>query len=74
MGAANVSLLGEWLGLADIPEGRTLESLETRFETRDKNAFLRFVRKALTWMPEQRATAKELLQDPWLLGSHKVGS
>ncbi|EFE38971.1 hypothetical protein TRV_06334 [Trichophyton verrucosum HKI 0517] len=74
MGAANVGLLGEWLGLADIPEGRTLESLETRLETRDKNAFLRFVRKALTWMPEQRATAKELLQDPWLLGSHKVGS
>ncbi|EZG08045.1 CMGC/SRPK protein kinase [Trichophyton rubrum CBS 735.88] len=65
---------GEWLGLADIPEGRTLESLETRLETRDKDAFLRFVRKALTWMPEQRATAKELLQDPWLLGSHKAGS
>ncbi|KAI1913070.1 hypothetical protein LOZ64_004223 [Ophidiomyces ophidiicola] len=58
--------LGEWLGLAPIPYGRTMESLESRLE--DKSGFLRFIRRALTWLPEDRATAKELLQDPWLGG------
>ncbi|KAI2036432.1 hypothetical protein LOZ05_000670 [Ophidiomyces ophidiicola] len=57
---------GEWLGLAPIPYGRTMESLESRLE--DKSGFLRFIRRALTWLPEDRATAKELLQDPWLGG------
>ncbi|EEQ29995.1 protein kinase domain-containing protein [Microsporum canis CBS 113480] len=62
---------GEWLSPVPIPEGRTLESLETRLE--DKEGFLRFIRRALTWMPEQRATARELLQDPWLLGKTTQG-
>ncbi|KAM5433184.1 hypothetical protein MferCBS31731_007181 [Microsporum ferrugineum] len=55
---------GEWLGLAPIPHGRTIESVEDRLQ--DNKEFLRFIRRTLTWMPEQRATAKELLQDPWL--------
>ncbi|KZF22072.1 serine/threonine-protein kinase [Xylona heveae TC161] len=57
---------GEWLGAAPIPHARTLEALET--ESENKSGFLQFLRKALTWMPEERATAKELLQDPWLTG------
>ncbi|KAJ9360652.1 hypothetical protein DTO027B9_1046 [Paecilomyces variotii] len=56
---------GQWLGLAPIPRDRTLEALETRLE--DKRGFLRFIRRALTWMPEERPTPKELLQDPWLV-------
>ncbi|KAL5335213.1 kinase-like protein [Aspergillus crustosus] len=59
-------IAGNWLGLAPIPEGRTMEALETRLE--DNSAFLRFIRRALTWMPEKRATAKDLLQDPRLTG------
>ncbi|EFE38193.1 protein kinase, putative [Trichophyton verrucosum HKI 0517] len=55
---------GEWLELAPIPEGRTLESVENRLENNEK--FLKFIRRALTWMPEERPTAKELMQDPWL--------
>ncbi|KAL4815680.1 kinase-like domain-containing protein [Aspergillus spinulosporus] len=55
---------GEWLGLAPIPHGRTLEALETRLE--DKSGFLRFIRRTLTWLPENRPTASELLEDPWL--------
>ncbi|KAK2790266.1 hypothetical protein FQN53_000032 [Emmonsiellopsis sp. PD_33] len=57
---------GRWLGFAPILEGRTMEALQTRSE--DKAKFLKFIRRALTWMPEERATAKELLQDPWLMG------
>ncbi|OAX78133.1 CMGC/SRPK protein kinase [Emergomyces africanus] len=57
---------GKWLGLAPIPCNRTMEALATRAE--NKSGFLRFIRRALTWLPEERATAKELLQDPWLTG------
>ncbi|CAP94990.1 Pc21g00930 [Penicillium rubens Wisconsin 54-1255] len=57
---------GKWLGLAPIPCDRTIEALETRLE--DNTGFLRFIRRALTWIPEERATAKEFLQDPWLTG------
>ncbi|XRM38263.1 hypothetical protein ABZX51_001696 [Aspergillus tubingensis] len=57
---------GKWLGLAPIPHDRTMERLESRLS--DKSGFLQFLRKTLTWLPEERATAKELLQDPWLRG------
>ncbi|KAJ5121022.1 uncharacterized protein N7515_008983, partial [Penicillium bovifimosum] len=57
---------GKWLGLAPIPEARTMEALECR--SNDKADFLRFIRRTLTWMPQERATAKELLEDPWLTG------
>lgn len=57
---------GDWLGLAPIPYDRTMEALESRLD--DKSGFLRFIRRTLTWLPESRATAKELLQDPWLTG------
>ncbi|QKX62240.1 uncharacterized protein TRUGW13939_09399 [Talaromyces rugulosus] len=57
---------GNWLSLAPIPDNRTIETLETQLE--NKTEFLRFLRRSLTWMPEKRATAKKLLQDPWLTG------
>lgn len=44
-------------------------SLETRLpslEGEDKIAFLNFVRRMIRWLPEERATAGELLEDPWL--------
>ncbi|KAM0288491.1 hypothetical protein ACHAO9_007137 [Fusarium lateritium] len=55
---------GKWLGLAPIPRNRSLEDLETRLE--DNSGFIAFLRRVLTWMPEDRPTPKELLQDPWL--------
>ncbi|KAK0390670.1 hypothetical protein NLU13_0174 [Sarocladium strictum] len=54
---------GNWLGLAPIPMNRTLERLEDRLE--DNSRFLSFLRRVLTWVPEKRPTARELLQDPW---------
>lgn len=35
-------------------------------EGEDKDLFIKFARRMLKWMPEERATAKELLDDPWL--------
>lgn len=32
----------------------------------DKDLFLKFMRRMLCWLPEDRATAKELKEDPWL--------
>ncbi|MCJ1478352.1 hypothetical protein MMC13_007030 [Lambiella insularis] len=47
-------------------KGSTIESCLTSFTGADKRLFLEFVRRMLRWMPEDRATAAELLQDPWL--------
>ncbi|TFY61232.1 hypothetical protein EVJ58_g4639 [Rhodofomes roseus] len=44
---------------------RSLESLETQLEGEEKAEFLRFMRRMLQWEPEKRATAAELLRDPW---------
>ncbi|KAJ3460099.1 hypothetical protein MRS44_010966 [Fusarium solani] len=48
---------GDWLGLAPIPPNRTLEELETRLK--DPSRFIAFLRRVLTWVPEERPTAKE---------------
>ncbi|KAJ5286359.1 hypothetical protein N7524_001665, partial [Penicillium chrysogenum] len=55
---------GKWKDVVPIPEKGTLESLEGQMDL--PLAFVRFMRRTLTWMPSQRATAKDLLEDPWL--------
>lgn len=61
------SSIGNWRSNIQIPE-QSLENLETRLEADNKMAFLRFLRKALHWLPEERPTARELLLDEWLRG------
>ncbi|RDW64490.1 uncharacterized protein DSM5745_09901 [Aspergillus mulundensis] len=56
---------GHWKG-AQLPH-HTLEEREERLDGDEKSDFLRFLRRMLCWLPEQRATAKELLFDPWLM-------
>ncbi|RBQ75020.1 hypothetical protein FVER14953_12011 [Fusarium verticillioides] len=56
---------GKWKGPAPIPKNRSLQELERKL--RDSSAFIAFLRRVLTWMPENRPTAKALLQDPWLM-------
>ncbi|KAH9841134.1 putative CDK4/6 [Rhodofomes roseus] len=56
---------GNWKAAADIPN-TNLEDAEKKLTGEDKVLFLRFVRKMLKWKPEERASAKELLDDPWL--------
>ncbi|KAJ5569974.1 protein kinase domain protein [Penicillium hispanicum] len=57
---------GNWKEVAPIPD-ITLESLADKVEGEDKEGFLRWIRMALQWNPEDRPTALELLYDEWLL-------
>lgn len=59
--------IGQWRGKVPIPTDLTLESSEENLQGENKEAFLRFVRSMLQWRPEDRKTAKQLLDDPWLL-------
>ncbi|EME78805.1 serine/threonine kinase [Pseudocercospora fijiensis CIRAD86] len=36
---------------------------------KDKELFVQFIRSMLQWKPEDRKTARELLEDPWLNGT-----
>lgn len=38
----------------------------TTLEGNDKDMFIRFIKRMLNWVPEERATARELLDDPWV--------
>ncbi|KAL1848590.1 hypothetical protein Plec18170_007899 [Paecilomyces lecythidis] len=57
---------GNWKGLAPIPD-ITLKSLAKNVQGEDKEGFLRWLRMALQWNPEDRPTALELLYDEWLM-------
>ncbi|KAG6186197.1 hypothetical protein E4U10_005854 [Claviceps purpurea] len=50
-----------------IPESRPLEQRESVLEGEDRDCFLRFMKKMLQWEPEKRSSAKELLEDEWIL-------
>ncbi|KZF26784.1 kinase-like protein [Xylona heveae TC161] len=58
---------GTWKGTAPIPDHCDLDALEERLKGDEKADFLRFLRRMLCWRPEERANAKELLFDPWLM-------
>ncbi|KAI6853107.1 putative splicing factor 3B subunit 3 [Hortaea werneckii] len=52
-------------GSKGVPD-MSFEALLERFEGEDKTAALDFVRCIFHWKPEERSTAKELLQHPFL--------
>ncbi|KGO77686.1 hypothetical protein PITC_071690 [Penicillium italicum] len=64
--ATLIVVSGNWKGAAPVPESN-LEALEERLKGDEKDDFLRFLRRMLCWLPEERASAKELLFDPWLM-------
>ncbi|KAJ5545174.1 kinase domain protein [Penicillium sp. DV-2018c] len=53
-------------GLISNENERGLEKKLTVIEGDEKQIFLNFVSRLLRWRPEDRATAEELLSDPWL--------
>jgi serine/threonine protein kinase len=62
-------LSGNWIAEINITQGLTLETLEENLHGEKKEEFLRFVRCMLQWRPEDRLTAKELLEHPWMRGN-----
>ena len=44
----------------------TLAAEEKVLEGAEKTQFLAFMRRMLQWRPEDRASAKDLMEDPWL--------
>ncbi|KAJ5587279.1 serine/threonine protein kinase [Penicillium hispanicum] len=59
---------GNWRGATGIPS-ISLEKLEGNLQGASQELFLCFMRKMLRWRPEARASARELLSDPWLRSS-----
>ncbi|KAE8361804.1 kinase-like domain-containing protein [Aspergillus caelatus] len=57
---------GDWNSDISVPT-YNLETLEEKLEGNDKGRLLQFMRRMLCWSPDDRATAKELLFDPWLM-------
>ncbi len=51
-----------------IPADVSLEKSVLSLDEDDKRLFLQFIKNMLHWLPEERKTAKELLDDPWLRG------
>jgi serine/threonine-protein kinase SRPK3 len=50
----------------EIPRNFTFENSISKLDGEEKRMFLAFVKRMLTWQPEYRSTAKDLLDDPWL--------
>lgn len=62
----DICILGKWKSNIEIPQGRSLEQSEEFLGGKNKEMFLSFMRGMLQWRPEDRKTAKELIEDPWL--------
>ena len=56
---------GNWKGAVQIPD-TSLESSEEQLNGKNKALFLDLLRKMLQWVPEERQTAKQLLNHSWL--------
>ena len=61
-----IAFIGESKADVPIPQNTSLEYSEEYLDGRDKEELLAFVRSMLRWRPEDRKTAKQLLDDPWL--------
>jgi serine/threonine protein kinase len=63
---ANI-LSGEFLRPRFIPDDSfNLENKASMLELIERKLFINFVKRMLKWLPEECATAKELLDDPYL--------
>ncbi|QGI87658.1 hypothetical protein CEK25_002614 [Fusarium fujikuroi] len=58
--------IGELKDPGRVPSNFSLESTLTCMAGEEKRRFIHFVKRMITWHPEDRSTAKELLADPWL--------
>ncbi|RBR18927.1 uncharacterized protein FIESC28_05849 [Fusarium coffeatum] len=56
------------------PVDFSFEDNITCMEGEEKGKFIRFIKRMLKWDPDERATASELLEDPWLNQNDSVDS
>ena len=57
---------GEYRSPGFVPHGKSFESCIKRIKGKDKELFIDFIKHMLCWLPEERWTAKQLLEHPWL--------
>ncbi|SPO04717.1 uncharacterized protein DNG_07402 [Cephalotrichum gorgonifer] len=62
---------GTWIAATPIPD-QTLDRRETRLEGKEKELLLNLARKILRWLPEERPSAEDLFEDPFL-NQYRVG-
>ncbi|KAJ5212784.1 uncharacterized protein N7498_004430 [Penicillium cinerascens] len=53
-----------------VPSNFSFENSLSKFDGAEKRRFINFVKRMIKWKPEERSTAKELLQDPWLYNDY----
>lgn len=49
-----------------VPTNFNFDTVINNIHGEDKRMFIEFVKRMIKWRPEERSTAKELLDDPWL--------
>ncbi|KAH7240360.1 kinase-like domain-containing protein [Fusarium redolens] len=57
---------GELKDPSRIPSNFNLANTLTCMAGEERQRFIQFVKRMMTWRPEERSTAKELLNGPWL--------
>ncbi|KAJ5942282.1 hypothetical protein N7516_002450 [Penicillium verrucosum] len=57
---------GQFKGTTIAPSNFNFENSICHIHNEDKRMSIEFVQRMIKWHPEERSTAKELLQDPWL--------
>ena len=59
-------MVGQFIS-SDLIRGKKFEEAAIPFlDGEDRQEFLSFVRHMLTWLPEERKTARELTEQPFL--------
>lgn len=55
-----------------IPVRKLEDTIPSSLEEKEREGFLSFVGQMLTWLPEERKTARELMEHPFLkLGNRR---
>lgn len=56
---------GNWIASTPIPE-QSFDMREAQLKGEDHQLLLALVKKVFRWLPEERATAQDLTEDPFL--------
>ena len=51
---------------AKLPQITFDEAVTQIVDAEEQKRFINFVKRMITWDPEDRSTARELLSDPWV--------